>query len=41
MGLNPGDAISYRVMPDSCRYSATVLSADERTMVLRLASDSP
>ena len=41
MSLNPGDQISYRLMPAVSRYRATVQSADEHNLVLRLAADSP
>jgi len=41
MSLNPGDQISYRLMPAVSRYLATVQSADEHNLVLRLTVDSP
>jgi len=40
MSLNPGDLISYRLMPELNRYNATILSRDENTFVLRLDEDS-
>jgi hypothetical protein len=41
MGLNPGDQICYRIMPEITRYRATILSCDGNDLVLRLAADSP
>jgi PilZ domain len=41
MGLRPEDQIRYRLMPDIDLYSATVLSADEKTMELRVDADVP
>lgn len=41
MSLNPGDQISYRLMPEMFRYIATVLSGDENELSLSLQSDAP
>jgi hypothetical protein len=41
MGLQPGDQISYRVMPAIDRSSATVISIDEQSLELRPVSDAP
>jgi len=41
MSFNPGDQISYRLIPEICRFSATVLSVDEGVLVIRLSSDTP
>jgi len=41
MGLNPGDQICYRVMPEISRYNATIATIDDRTVTLRLHADAP
>jgi hypothetical protein len=35
MGLSKGETVNYSIMPEITRYSATVLSADENTIVLQ------
>jgi hypothetical protein len=41
MGLNPGDRICYRVVPEIFRYTATVQSVNGHILELRLHEDAP
>jgi hypothetical protein len=41
MGLHPGDKISYRLMPDTDLFGATVQFVDEKTMELRTDAGAP
>ncbi len=41
MSLNPGDQVSFRLLPAANRYHATIQSTDEHNLVLRLSADSP
>jgi hypothetical protein len=35
MGLSKGETVNYSIMPEVTRYSATVISVDENTLVLQ------
>ncbi len=41
MSLNPGDRICYRIMPETPRYLATLVSCDANDLVLQLSAESP